>query len=105
MGKDRDYDRPIHFSKIVETFISRCACFISGIVSMALTGSYSALDTLMKVPARAICFGCANKRGATWPKGHKATSWLGECIVCGEKRSVNSTDDWDWVNGEKPEKK
>lgn len=44
----------------------------------------------------AICRDCAMANGATWPDGHVATSWSGECSVCGKETGCCATSDWNW---------
>jgi hypothetical protein len=53
-------------------------------------------------PIYTICFDCAKKYDAIWPKGHLATCWTGECDVCHGTKGVCDVSDWDWPRGKKP---
>ncbi len=41
-----------------------------------------------------VCLDCAKERGARVPKGHLATSYVGECMLCGENCTVTETRDF-----------
>ena len=41
-----------------------------------------------------VCLKCAQDRGARIPKGHVTTWYVGECMLCGESRTVTETRDF-----------
>lgn len=43
-----------------------------------------------------VCRDCAVEAGATWPSGHVATMWTGECRGCGKETACCATTDWHW---------
>ena len=43
-----------------------------------------------------ICHDCAMEFSLSWPKGHCATFWLGECSQCGKEASCCSTGDYNF---------
>jgi hypothetical protein len=43
-----------------------------------------------------ICNNCAMDFNLSWPKGHCATFWEGECSQCGETSSCCSTGDYNY---------
>ena len=42
-----------------------------------------------------ICSKCAKDKKLTWPKGHLATYWTGECSYCKEIKGVCDLYDYD----------
>lgn len=48
-----------------------------------------------------ICHGCAYRRKAEWPEGHRGSAHEGKCAYCAQIRMLTSITDWRWpANGE-----
>lgn len=46
------------------------------------------------IKSGSICNDCAFRFNLTWPKGHCATFWQGECSQCHQEAGCCSTGDW-----------
>jgi hypothetical protein len=55
-----------------------------------------------KLDVYSICADCAKANGATWPQGHIATFWPGQCQVCKDVKGLCDVSDYDWPRGRKP---